>query len=608
MWTSTAASGFGDRMIMLASLALLGALASTADTTATNAETQFFFFVPYLVASLLGGWLADRLPRKFIMLACDEMRGLLLLFMAIWVASMTGEAGQLADNHWPVRWVLAAIGFCAALFNPVRNAIVPEIIPKAQLQPANAVILVINVIASMVGMIIGPQLIDTADVQTVRIGLYIGAVFYLVSGTFYIFLKPIGGHALTPTDDAAEKAKPTRTISLAAFILSHKKVMLVIAIDILVWSAAAVVTSGIYGVCKIHHGLSGNALLTTAGYMTATLGIGMIAGAAIIILIRTRKESGLVITAALICAGVFAVVLAINPWMPLSYLSAFGVGVAGNVGIVGLLTVLQSMTPNHIRGRVMGFNALLTTFFSVTCYGAIWQMPNADRQILWAMGVLGVALIAAGLIGGHIFNRRGPIADPVLNVFWRLIRFFSFSYHGLKIQGKHHIPKSGPVLLTSNHTVGLDPLLLHAGCPRLIKWVMTTDYRFRAMEWIWKKMDPICLEKNGNDMKQIRQILQALKEGQIVGLFPEGGLQREHRVLQPFQPGVGMIARRSKATIVPVWISGTPQKKSMIWHFLCPSRSRVVFGEPFKPDKGMKDEAVVEMIRERMLALTDQPQ
>jgi len=339
--------------------------------------------------------------------------------------------------------------------------------------------------------------------------------------------------------------------------------------------------------------------------MTATLGIGMIVGAAIIILIRTRKESGLVITAALIFAGLCAVVLAISPWMPVSYLAAFGVGVAGNVGIVGLLTVLQSITPNHIRGRVMGFNALLTTFFSVTCYGAIWQMDNADRQILWAMGVLGVGLILSGLIGGHIFGRRGPFIDPITNVCWRLSRLFVFTYHRLEIQGKHHLPMSGPAILTSNHTVGLDPFVLHAGCPRLVKWVMTTNYRFKCLEWLWRRADPICLEQNGNDLKQIRQILQALKNDHLVGLFPEGGLQREHRELQAFQPGVGMLARRTGAAIVPAWISGTPREKAMIWQFLKPSRSRVVYGKPFKPEKGMTDEQIVEEIRRRMVALAE---
>ena len=51
MWTSTAASGFGDRMIMLAALALLGGLAANESSTAIQAGTQFFFFLPYIFFS-----------------------------------------------------------------------------------------------------------------------------------------------------------------------------------------------------------------------------------------------------------------------------------------------------------------------------------------------------------------------------------------------------------------------------------------------------------------------------------------------------------------------------------------------------------------------------
>ena len=74
MWTSTAASGFGDRMIMLAALALLGGLAEGVDSTATQAGTQFFFFAPYFFFAVLGGWIGDRMPRKWLLLICDEAR------------------------------------------------------------------------------------------------------------------------------------------------------------------------------------------------------------------------------------------------------------------------------------------------------------------------------------------------------------------------------------------------------------------------------------------------------------------------------------------------------------------------------------------------------
>ncbi|MFK7788552.1 MAG: hypothetical protein AB8C95_03520, partial [Phycisphaeraceae bacterium] len=102
MWTSTAASGFGDRMIMLAALALLGGMAQTADSAGILASTQFFFFLPYLIFNIVGGWLADHLPRKWLLLVCDESRGMILLGSFLLLLSASGEATQPEGVHWKV--------------------------------------------------------------------------------------------------------------------------------------------------------------------------------------------------------------------------------------------------------------------------------------------------------------------------------------------------------------------------------------------------------------------------------------------------------------------------------------------------------------------------
>ena len=90
-----------------------------------------------------------------------------------------------------------------------------------------------------------------------------------------------------------------------------------------------------------------------------------------------------------------------------------------------------------------------------------------------------------------------------------------------------------------------------------------------------------------------------------MGLFPEGRLQREVRELREFQAGVGLIAKRTGATIVPVWIRGTPQVHNMLGHFLLPSRSVVTFGKPYKPDPSMSQEQIVQDLRQRMLSLAN---
>lgn len=606
MWTSTAASGFGDRMIMLAALALLGGLSKTADSAGIQASTQFFFFLPYLAFNLIGGWLADHLPRKWLLLSCDESRGLILLGSFFALLSITGDAVLPQADQWRVYAALSAIGLFAAIFNPTRNAIVPQIVPLRQLQSGNAVILVINVSASMVGMIVGTWLIiKPDDISTVRTGLMLGAVFYIVSGFFFAFMRP--AHVVH-----THQAHKRSLKQAARFARDHRSVLMLIAVNTMVWGSAAVVSTGVMGVLKIHHGLTGAALFAQFGILSALMGTGMLIGAAAVIIIGTRRESAVVLSFGLILAGLCTLILAIVPLWPVSYVASFGIGLFGNITIISAITILQSICPNYIRGRIMGLNSMVNTIFSISVYGIIWLIPHSDYWVLVIMLVLGPTLTACGLTAMIRHLRSGPMPNKGANVCWRLVRLFCFSWHGLQVHGKHHLPATGPVVITANHTTAMDPFLIQSGSVRMVRWLMLTTYRMPIANYLWNAIDPICIEhdlatgERSNAMRQVRQIVGELKKGDVIGMFPEGHLQYDDRKLKEFEEGAAAVARLASAAIVPCWIEGTVLSKSMLAHVLKPSSSSVTFGEPLTPQKGQSVSDINAEIRRRITALGEQ--
>lgn len=608
MWTSTAASGFGDRMIMLAALALLAGVAADSDSTSIQAGTQFFFFMPYLFFSVLGGWAADRLPRKWLLLTCDQARGLLLLLGVFLIGGATVVDD---DRRWQVYAMLFAIGVFASIFNPTRNAIVPELVSRKQMQPANAVVLVINVVFSMIGMVVGGWIIDPEDASSIEAALWVGAIFYLVSGTFFAFMKPHDPRLFT------DPGQPARVGVLlldgVRYVRSHRRVVGLIVIDVLVWAAAATMYSGVIGVCKQHYDLADDALIREFTQVSAALGFGMLAGAVVIGIIRTRQEGPLIMGVALAVAGLNVLLVSLIPWRPVTYIGAFLVGVAGNVAIVTVISLLQSIAPNAVRGSVMGLAAMVTTVASVTIYGVIWLMPgNADYMITWVLVVLGPMLMLVGLgYAGHYLS-HGPLPTAAANFFWHLVRFYCLVWHRLQWTGRHHIPHDGPVVLASNHTTALDPILMQAACPRQIRWLMLTSYRFKTLEWFWRIIDPVFIDDDpetggrANASRQVRQVVRHLKDGDILGIFPEGGLQYDNRVLKKFEPGVAVTGKLGKAQIVPCWIEGTARSKSLLVHFLKPGRRKIAFGKPFTPDPKASPQAITADLRRRMLELASE--
>ncbi|MEM9252341.1 MAG: MFS transporter [Planctomycetota bacterium] len=608
-WTSTAATGFGDRAMMLVSLALLGGLAAaSADATATQASTQFFFFLPYLIFSVPGGWLADKLPRKWIMLCCDESRGFILL-MSWWaLLGATGDATLSEGYHWRIYATLFLVGTAAAIFNPARTAIVPQIIPPFQLQAGNAVILVINVVASMIAMVIIGQTMDVTDVGTVRGTLLAGASFYLVSGCFFAFLKTRdftagarsqSGKAI-PVDAPAGQ---TGMLDAAWYIVTHRRIALLIVINALIWSSAALVITSTFGVAKVFYLLEGNELLRFNTSLGATVGGGMIVGGAIIALINTRRESPVVYLAALVAAGLAVLVYALASWQPVTYLTVFLVGVFGNVAIVGVISLMQSTTPNWVRGRVMGLSAMLSTTASVGVYFAVWRLPNADQNVIPVLWALGPLLAVVGLAGLWRYMRSGPLDTRFVNAMWRFMRLYSLVWCRVSFSHKHRVPHEGPVILASNHTTGLDPFVMQAGVYRPIRWLMVKSYELPWLWFLWREIQPISLVEGESTLKQIRQIVTRLKAGEVVAVFPEGSLQRSIRRVKPLQPGIAGIAKLSKAPILPMWIDGTPKREHMFWHFATPCRVHITFGEPYTPDRKAGDEAVIADLREKLLAL-----
>ena len=108
MWTSAAASGFGDRLVQLAAWSMLGVHLAGTDASSVQAGVSFFFFLPYVLLGPWAGWLADTLPRKWILLFCDEARAFVLLLAWTFLAMEISQVHPQASTTSP--WAVFAHG------------------------------------------------------------------------------------------------------------------------------------------------------------------------------------------------------------------------------------------------------------------------------------------------------------------------------------------------------------------------------------------------------------------------------------------------------------------------------------------------------------------
>jgi 1-acyl-sn-glycerol-3-phosphate acyltransferase len=598
LWSSVAASGFGDRLIQLVAWEMLGIQLEGAQASSVSASVTFAFFAPYLIGAPLGGWLADRLPRKWLLLTCDEGRAAALFLAMILVP--TGATALPPEHHWKLYAVVASVGLLAAVFSPTKLATVPLVVETEQLQAANAVVLGVTVIASLIGLWAGGWLIKA---QSLRLCLTVAIASFAVSGTFFAFMKTRPQHLRRAPD---QPPRPSPTIRALAYLRTHRRIAELVALNVLWWAGAYVFLAAVAALCKNRFGFAGPQLTYRIAVMSMWVGLGMLAGSLAVVWTNSRRESAWVGLLALLASAGLMLALAGCRSYPMGLALAFGAGFFGNLAMICVATLSQVLTPDFMRGRVFGCREMLSTATAAAVNLTIWIMPQADGWMIPALATLSLVLGVLAVVGLWLQMTVGPLPKRHWNALWRLCRAYALAWHRLRWAGRHHVPVRGAVILAANHTTGLDPLLIQAAIPRLIRWVMLREYRFSLLQPLWDAIQPIAVGQGGGDFVQLRQALRALRAGQLVGIFPEGGAQREHRELQPFQPGVALLARRSGAPIVPVWIQGTPRVRHMFWHFAKPSRTRMIFGQPFKPDPALSNQQVIDELRHRMLSLKPQ--
>jgi len=166
----------------------------------------------------------------------------------------------------------------------------------------------------------------------------------------------------------------------------------------------------------------------------------------------------------------------------------------------------------------------------------------------------------------------------------RVAEEFTSLYHDLRILSPFPAPATGGGIIACNHTASLDPMLLQAACPRMITWMMASEYSgIFGLQWLFRAIEPILVDRSGRDLAATRSALRALKHGRLIGLFPEGRIEKT-RELMEFQTGVALLASKANVPVYPAFIDGPQRGRGMVEALLTPSLLTIAFGAPIHLD------------------------
>jgi len=221
-------------------------------------------------------------------------------------------------------------------------------------------------------------------------------------------------------------------------------------------------------------------------------------------------------------------------------------GAGGAMLLVPLNAYLQDICPPEKRGRIIaGMNLLdcIAGLIAVVLQGVL-ATTGAPYWVQFTLLAV-IAFVATG------YAARVLPQHVVRMVVLGLFKLF----YRVRVLNADRIPKEGGVLLTPNHVTYIDAFILSCASPRKIRFLMFDEYFTHP--WIGRFVrlfDTVPISQK-RSKEAVRIAAEALEQGHVVCIFPEGQLTRTG-CMNEFKRGFEMIARKAKHPVLPAVMDG----------------------------------------------------
>ena len=510
------------------------------------------FIAPFVLFSATAGQLADKYEKSRL------IRFVKLFEIAIMVV---GAIGFYRRDLIVLFLALGLMGVHSTLFGPVKYAILPQNLRSDELIGGNGLVEMGTFVAILLGEVIGGIVIAIKPDGPI----YAGATAIAVA---------LAGYAASRRIPVSPAVAPELRINWNPFTETARNLRLAHGNRVVWLSMLGISWFWFYGATYLTQFanftkdvLGGDEHVATLVLAIFSIGIGV--GSLLCERLSGRKvEVGLVPFGS-IGLSLFAIDL---------YFASRGLAVTGSVGALEFLA-----RPEH--WRVIADLVLLGMFggfYIVPLYALIQERSDpayrsrfiAANNILNALFMVASAGIALGLLKAgltipQLFLVTGLMNAVVALYIYLLVpeflmRFLAWilihTFYRVDKEGLDRIPREGACVIVCNHVSFVDAVVIAACVPRPIRFVM--DHRIFALpllNFIFRTMRaiPIAPEKEDAAMKEraFADAAAALRDGEIVGIFPEGRIT-DNGELGRFRPGLQRILAEAPVPVVPMALRG----------------------------------------------------
>jgi len=170
--------------------------------------------------------------------------------------------------------------------------------------------------------------------------------------------------------------------------------------------------------------------------------------------------------------------------------------------------------------------------------------------------------------------------NPLYFAGWTFYRTVFAFYFRWRVFNCERVPLKGPVILAANHESFLDPPLVGSGLKRDINFLARKSlFRLPVLGWVLRTVNAVPVERDGGGAAGLKAIVDRLRAGGAIILFPEGTRTTDGR-FQPARSGVGLTVIKSEAPVIPVRVFGLYRAWGRHMRFPLPRSIAVKYGRP----------------------------
>lgn len=510
------------------------------------------FILPFFIFSGIAGQIADKYEKSLI------IRRIKLLEIVI---MLTASVFIISENYLMMLLLLFLMGTQSAFFGPVKYSIIPQHLQNDELIGGNALVGMGTFVAILAGTLGAGMLMELDNAH-----YWIAGAVVALAALGWLSSLAIPSARAAASDHKMNWNVFSQTAAIVRDSRGNKAVFQSILAISWFWGLGAAYLTQI----PILAGETLNGAPQVVSIMLAAFIIGVAGGSLI-----CEKLSGKNIDIGIVPLGsigltIFGIDLffAIKPAdteLALSVVQFLSVGsnirilfdlsmlgFFGGMFTIPLYALVQQRTPDHHRARIIASLNVINSLFMVgsAILGMLF-LGVAGRSIPEFILFLSVTNLAVCF---YIYKQVPEFA--LRFAVWIL----SHSSYRVSHKGLENIPETGPALLACNHVSFVDALILGGAVRRPIRFIMEYDiYKNKALNWFFNgaKAIPICSPRQNKEIysQAFEQVSQALEEGNIVLIFPEGQITRTGE-LNRFRPGIETILKKNPVPVVPMALKG----------------------------------------------------